>query len=232
MGDGNTQYKVHIVDASLFVRRVALTPSVAIAHTKALERGTAKYPINKVDCKVYSIPAGNLSIIEEDIFNGRTPNRVIVTFVESSAYHGDYKKNPFNFKHMNLDSISIDIGGQHVPHKPLTPRYSDNDDDGYDGNYIRAYHSLFAGTDMMISADQGNAIKRSDYSRGYTIYCFDLTPDLCTGGHLNPIRAGNIRVSAHFSKPLHTTTTMIVYGEFQNIIEIDRSRNIIFDYAL
>ena len=27
-----------------------------MAHIKALEKGTAKYPIRPVDCKVYSIP--------------------------------------------------------------------------------------------------------------------------------------------------------------------------------
>ena len=36
-------YKVRIVDAVLFVRKAVLSPTVAMAHIRALEKGTAKY---------------------------------------------------------------------------------------------------------------------------------------------------------------------------------------------
>ena len=54
----NPDYKVQIVDAVLFVRKAVLSPTVQMAHIKALEKGTAKYPIRPADCKVYSIPQG------------------------------------------------------------------------------------------------------------------------------------------------------------------------------
>ena len=55
-GGQNPAYKVQIVDAVLFARKAVLSPTVQMAHIKALEKGTAKYPIRPVDCKVYSIP--------------------------------------------------------------------------------------------------------------------------------------------------------------------------------
>ena len=55
-GGANPDYKVRIVDAVLFVRKAVLSPTVAMAHIRALEKGTAKYPLRPVDCKVYSIP--------------------------------------------------------------------------------------------------------------------------------------------------------------------------------
>ena len=57
-GGQNPDYKVQIVDAVLFARKAVLNPTVQMAHIKALEKGTAKYPIRPVDCKVYSIPQG------------------------------------------------------------------------------------------------------------------------------------------------------------------------------
>ena len=51
----NPDYKVQIVDAVLFARKVVFSPTVKMAHIKALEKGTAMYPIRPVDCKVYSI---------------------------------------------------------------------------------------------------------------------------------------------------------------------------------
>ena len=51
-GGQNPDYKVQIVDAVLFARKAVLSPTVQMAHIKALEKGTAKYPIRPVDCKV------------------------------------------------------------------------------------------------------------------------------------------------------------------------------------
>ena len=67
-GGQNPDYKVQIVDAVLFARKAVLSPTVQMAHIKALEKGTAKYPIRPVDCKVYSIPQGAMS--HENLFLG------------------------------------------------------------------------------------------------------------------------------------------------------------------
>ena len=75
MADGqNPDYKVQIVDAVLFARKAVLSPTVQMAHIKALEKGTAKYPIRPVDCKVYSIPQGAMSHTHENLFLGTLPN--------------------------------------------------------------------------------------------------------------------------------------------------------------
>ena len=69
-----------------------------------------------------------------------------------------------------------------------------------------------------------------DYSNGYTLYAFDLTPDLAKGGHFKLLRQGNVRLELKFGAALAETANVIVYAEFENIIEIDKQRNIIFDY--
>ena len=61
MADGqNPDYKVQIVDAVQFARKAVLSPTVQMAHIKALDKGTAKYPIRPVNCKVYSIPQADI----------------------------------------------------------------------------------------------------------------------------------------------------------------------------
>ena len=95
---------------------------------------------------------------------------------------------------------------------------------------IRSYLTLFSGTGMLYQ-DEGNNIDRDEYLQGYTLFAFDLTPDLNDGGHFNLVRQGNLRLEIHFAKPLPDTICVIVYAEFDNIIEVDRSRNVIFDYA-
>ena len=57
-GGPNPDYRINIVNATLFAKKATLNPIVQMAHIKALEKSTVKYPMRSVECKVYSIPAG------------------------------------------------------------------------------------------------------------------------------------------------------------------------------
>ena len=45
--DPQGDYKVTITHATLLVRRVKVSPSVSLSHARALEMGTARYPLNR-----------------------------------------------------------------------------------------------------------------------------------------------------------------------------------------
>ncbi|XP_041452656.1 uncharacterized protein F54H12.2-like [Lytechinus variegatus] len=223
--DVNPKYKVVIDKAALYVRRVKVNPSVMISHAKTLEKSTAKYPVNKVDVRSFSIPAGNMSVSKDNLFLGQLPNRIIVGFVDNDAYNGSYTKNPYNFKHLNLNFIGVTIDGETIPMRPLRPNYVE----GPGQNFLQAYNSLFMGCGRMFT-DKGLDIDREDYSKGYTLYAFDLTPDLSDGCHLNLVKQGNLRLELQFDTPLTKTANCIVLSEAQGLIQIDRSRNIIYDH--
>ena len=79
MAGGQTpDCKVQIVDAVLFACNVVLSPTVQMAHIKALEKGTAMYPIRPVDCKVYSIPQGAMSHTHDNLFLRTLPKLLIL----------------------------------------------------------------------------------------------------------------------------------------------------------
>ena len=218
-------YRVHILEATLFVRRMKLSPSIQLGHSRALERGNAKYPVRRVLCKMMSVPAGNMTLTQDHVFLGSLPNRIVIGCVDNTAFNGSFTRNPFNFEHYNVTSVAIHVDGEQIPSKPLRPTFQ-----GPSRNYVRAYHTLFSGTNKMFE-DQGNEISRSDYGNGYTLYAFDLTPDLTCGGHFNLQKQGNLRLEINFGQALARTINVIVYAEFENIIEIDRARNIVFDYT-
>ena len=67
-GGPHPDYRINIVNATLFVKKATLNPTVQMAHIKALEKSTVKYPMRSVDCKVYSIPAGARSHTHENLF--------------------------------------------------------------------------------------------------------------------------------------------------------------------
>ena len=73
--DAVAGYKIVIIHASLFVRKVKLNPAVALAHEKALERGTAKYPLKRVVQRTFAIPTGNLGTVQDNLFLTQTPKQ-------------------------------------------------------------------------------------------------------------------------------------------------------------
>ena len=219
MGDA----RVEIQDMSLFVRKVKVHPSVQLGHIKALDKTTAKYPVKRVETKVFSIPKNNMSANQENLFLGQLPNRVIIGLVENTAFSGVVNQTPFNFQHYDIDFLALYVDGMQIPSKPLQPDFATE-------NHMRSYASLFNGTGLM-SRNQGNDISRDEYGKGYTLFAFDLTPDLSDAGHFQLVKHGNLRLELHFKNQLPKTVNAIVYAEFDNVIEIDKARNVLFDYS-
>ena len=75
-----------------------------------------------------------------------------------------------------------------------------------------------------------NELSRDDFGKVYTFFGFDLTPDGCDGGCFHLTRNGNLRIEMHFAAALEHTVNVIVYGEFKAVLEIDKGRNIIYNY--
>jgi len=85
--------------------------------------------------------------------------------------------------------------------------------------YVRAYNTLFSGTGKVFN-DQGNALDRTDFSRGYALYAFDLTPDLGEDDHFNLTKQGSVRLVLKFREALAENVTVIAYA----VSERDRNR--------
>ncbi|GBN72875.1 Uncharacterized protein F54H12.2 [Araneus ventricosus] len=218
---GEEGHKVVLEKISLFVRKVRVSPGVILGHVKALEKETAKYPINRVLCKVYSVPQGSMSMVQDNIFVGQMPKRIIVGCVENDAFHGTLQKSPYDFKHFDMNFIGVYVDGQSVKHNPLELNFDKN-------NYIKGYYSLFSGTDKF-GPDQGLFISREEYINGDTLFAFNLSPDLCKGEHFNLIKHSNLRLEIKFTKALPQTICVLIYAEFDNVIEINKTRNILYD---
>jgi hypothetical protein len=215
-------FKVKVVECKLFVRKVKLSPSVFVAHAKALERANAKFPIRRAICKTFTIPRGNLDATQESLFSGQMPTRIVIGCIDNDAFNGTYNKNPFHFKHMNLTQLKLYLDGQQISARPLELNFANH-------QYKTAYSTLFHGTGKWLK-DEGTDISREDFAKGYALYAFNLTPDLAKQGHFNLVKQGNVRLDIKFAQPLVNTINVVAYAEFENILEIDRNRNVIFDY--
>ena len=81
------------------------------------------------------------------------------------------------------------------------------------------------------NSDEGIHFMREDYPKGYAMYAFDLSADLAKEGHLNMAKQGIVRMELKFGEALPNTVTVVAYVEFENVIEIDHNRNVIYDFG-
>ena len=223
---GAADFKVVIKEAILYVRKVKVVSSITLGHATALKQTTAKYPIRRVDCKVLSIPGGFSSFTPDNLFLGHIPKRLVLVLVDTEAFNSTYGSNPFNFKHHNLNQVGVYVDGEQIPRKPLFLKFGEAGGQ----NIIAGFQNVFSVTGRL-SLDVGNQINRSDYGSGYTAFCFDLSPDHCSGDHFELIKQGNLRVELHFGQALPNMVNLIIYAEFQNVIEIDAKGNVLYDYT-
>ena len=220
--DPNRGCKLQILSASLFIKKVRVAPGVRLGHAEALFTANAKYPVDRVGMKVFSIPAGSRVSNQENLFLGQLPKLLVIGLVDNDSFSRTHNKNPFNFKHYDINFVALYLDGEQVLAKPLQLDFET-------GNCVREYMHLVqaAGKHMK---DRSLLVNHEQFAQGYTLFAFDLSPDQECADHYSLIKTGNLRAEVHFARALPHTVNMIVYGVFDNVIEINHRRNVLFDY--
>ncbi|GFS82536.1 uncharacterized protein F54H12.2 [Trichonephila clavipes] len=212
-------YRLQIENISIYVRKCEISSSILVAHEKALEQSLIQMPFTRIEVKTFTVSSGLKSVIIPNGVNGVLPSRIMLGLISNSAFNGDMKKNPFNFKHYNLNHISLSENGIQIPTTAYTPDYAKD-------LYARNYLSLF--TDL---AQHKTNVSYDDYKENICLYVFDLTQDKSASEPFgNVTRSGDISIHLKFDAELPETATLIAYMEMPSLIEIDKSRNVFIDY--
>jgi hypothetical protein len=93
--------------------------------------------------------------------------------------------------------------------------------------YLEVYSTLYQNI-----AETGNDITYDEFKNGYTLYAFDLTADTCNGEYFNELNDGNLELEVVFEKAKSEAISVLIYMEFDNLVEITKHRNVIFDYQV
>ena len=229
--------KVQLTDVVLKVRKVRVDQSVSDGVERMLKQTPALYPIRRVECKILTIPTSVPNVRQDNIFSGIIPNSFVVGLVHVDASTGEYDKNPYNFQHFGVTSVSLTANGQEIPFKLLTLKYPKDPDGKIDPandtelDFDEAYNTLFSGTGKIYS-NAGLDITREDYPGGYALYAFDLTPDMCkSADYFNTVQRGSLTLALTFETSHKHAIGMVCYGDFENVIRIDSERNAIYDIS-
>ena len=233
--------KVKFEDVVLKVRKVKVDEALSVANEQILKRTPALYPIRRVECKSLTIPSNLPHVRKDNIFSGMIPKSFVFGLVDAAAFSGIYggnkggsngfkNGNPYNFQHFNVSTVTLTVNGEEVPFKQLTLDYKGGSN-GKNKDFVQAYNTLFSGTGKMYT-NSGLDITREEYDKGYTLYVFDLTPDMCnTTGYFNAIQRGSLSVDITFAEASKVPISMVCYGDFENIITINSERNVMYDIS-
>ena len=221
MGARASDFVLKITAASLFVKKVTVSPAVRLGHAAALMKGNALYPLSRVSVKTYSIPENSRICNLENLFLGAIPKYVVLGMVHHDAFTGRRDLSPFNFKHNDLEYLALCQDGRQVPAKAFQPQFDR-------GNSVREFYNMFTATGRYLK-DLPLSIDRRDFNDGYSLFAFNLEPTEDSDA-LSPISNGNLRMEMRFRVPLPHTTTLIVYACYNSILEINAKRQVLVDY--
>ena len=231
--------QVKLSEVILKIRKVKVDQAVSDGIERMLKQTPALYPIRRVECKILTVPSGLPTTRQDNIFSGIIPKTFVVGFVHVDAANGVYNKNPYNFAHFGVTSLSLTANGEEIPFKQLTLAYPKNPNGEIDAavdkddqlDFDKAYNTLFSGTGKIYS-NAGLDIDQDEYPGGFALYAFDLTPDMCkSSDYFNTVQRGSLSLALTFREAANHPLAMVCYGDFENVIRIDAERNAIYDIA-
>lgn len=213
------------IDSIIFrIRKVKLVSS----YVESIEQMLFKmgepitYPLHDSRVFTKTYPGYGTEIIEDNLFHGVMPERIIVGFVNNRAYNGHKQENPFYFQHKNITEIGIFLNG--MPHPlPMIQMNFDKHD------VHRIFHHML---DAMQSVDPANgvvAINRDEFEQGYTLFHFDMSPDQAGGLNHQSLynQPANVKLHIKFKQGTPTDTiTLVVYYEITSRMLVDSSRQV------
>jgi len=207
----NPDFHIELLDAYLSVCKVTPEPSITMGISKALQERPALFPYTRSEMRSFHLQEGQYSFHLEDMYQQAVPKEIIVGMVSANGFNGNYKENPFNFQHFNIETLAVYVDDESIPAKPLKMDFKNK-------KYISAYNTLFGA----VPEDRHN-ISRADYNSGYTLFRFRLTPEQADAA---PPTKGNVKLVGTFKEALKKNVTLIVMGKVNSILTIDNARTI------
>jgi hypothetical protein len=217
--DSMPEYRYVIDDIKFHVVCSELHDAAQVAIEQMVQEKPMKFPMSSVTLKTLAIPANVQTIEFPNVYNGQIPERLVFFIVEDAALVGDYKKNPFHFKHHSINNLVLYLNGETIPGRPLRPDFTN-------GLYGECYRGLMETLRKQQMPDTIE-VSYNDFSQGYALFCFDLTADHTGGsGTVAHPGGGELTISIQFAAVTAGTLKLICVAENSALLEIDSLRTV------
>ena len=207
--------------------QLRLNPSVynSISAERHNERELAKYPTVRSEIRTFNM-VGTLARFDiPNLFQNRIPDRMIVGLLDSRAFNGDVTRDPFCFQKFGLRTIRQMVRGEEYPYETLELNHNDGARDalGYfrflqaSGSWLKKRSSL---------------VRQEDWgqNKNCALFMFDnVANGRADARTLNPKQSGDLQLVLEFGAAHSTNITVLVYAEFENLLEIDSNGAVLYN---
>ena len=177
------------------------------------EGQVAAYPTVRSEIRTFSMQGNLVRFDIPNLFQNQVPDRLIAGLLDSRAFNGDVTRDPFCFQKFGLTSIKQIVKGEEYPYETL--------------GYFRFLQASGAWCKK-----KGNMVELLDWGqdKNCTLFIFDNVANGCADSqNLNPKQSGDLQLSLEFGVAPGTNITVLVYGEFENLLEIDRNGAVLYN---
>ena len=214
------------ISVKLFLNQKKVEPSVYRSlMTEFTGPKRVTYPTVRSEIRTYNHAADQRVFEANNIFHGQLPNRVVVALLDQTAFNGHFEKYPFSYKPFNLTSIKQLVRGEEYPYTTLELDHANSSKD------YRGYHRFLQATECL-RRRKGNMVRPEDwgYGKNCTLFVFDNTANgALSSAVLNPVQSGEVSIVIRFGADPGVNLTVLVYGEFENLLEINSNKVVTYD---
>ena len=216
----HTAPKFTIVPQSsqLWIYHAEVNPQLHIENEAAMlqHQRIATYSFMQKRIVTHTIVNGRRRETINNVFQGYKPNYMVLGLVRGDAYTGSYTRSPFNFQDLNQKQIKVTVDGEELPYPPIVF----DSHDKYEGYLTLAN---FAGKIFDFPC---TGITRKGYKDGNFLLLWNFNPDGALNEGYNYGRnVGHVKIDIDFSANTADNTTLIVFGEFEQELWVDGSKN-------
>ena len=219
------RYALQMDEVFLLVKKHKISPAFKIATETKLQTNNILYPIRRVEMKYFSRGTGLSDFTIQNLSAGRLPRRIILGMVTSEAFHGSIKLTPYNFQLFDAQSIVLRKDSVTVPFEniELFPKGTDNEQ-ALSG---QAYIAFLQGCNLL-GQNRGCGITPKMYKEGHQIVPLDISGSMNDLGCLEPVRHAKLSLFIKLKSALDQPTTLIVYLEYDDLIQMTKDRQVIY----
>ena len=195
----SVQLREQDVDITFHLCRLSLNPDVyaSLEGQHKVLKHVVKYPVVRDQIRTFTFNGATSSWIEDNLFLGRMPQRMIAGILDSTAFNGTQERYPLSFQSKGVTSVRQYIEGEEYPYVTLE----------FAGNNTLKY--------LKGKPDEWG------HNKNCTLFLGNNVPSGDTDGpKLNPKQTGNVRLEIKFRSAVNTNMTILVWGEFGSVIYI------------
>lgn len=220
-------YVLHFEDLYLTVTKIELDEDLVESIEKKLSGGArAIFPITRSTMRTKQIPSDLNYLNWNAVYAGKIPDSVVIAMVDSEAFAGKGTLNPYNFQHFNLADITLKINSVSIPSMKLETDFTKNKH-----KIARAYRHLMDNIGIK-TRDSGCLITPAHFLSGYSLFCYDTTPDKCLSWHNHIPQTGVIDLDLNFKNALSKNVTVLALLCYPDAFELDHERKVYVNAAL